>query len=316
MLLERKKQHLDIVLSGKAHVGSRDAGFDAVRFEHIALPELDMDSIDLTTQFLGKLIGSPFLVSSMTGGPDAARGINHNLAVACETLRLPLAVGSQRVSLESDHRGGLDKELRRLAPSIPILANIGAAQLNTGFGLDEARRAIDMIEADALIVHLNPLQEAVQPEGDRDWSGLAAKIGALCSALPVPVAIKEVGYGISASIAARLWDQGVQILDVAGAGGTSWTAIEAERAATPAQAAIASAFNDWGQPTARAIAAARAACPSGLPSVSSLKRPSGSSFQRARCSGSIWNVTASTSMGPVNSVQATSRQPIVVMKTS
>jgi isopentenyl-diphosphate delta-isomerase len=262
MLLERKKQHLDIVLSGKAHAGSRDAGFDAVRFEHVALPELDMDSIDLTTQFLGKSIGRPFLVSSMTGGPDAARQINHNLAVACEALRLPLAVGSQRVSLESDHRGGLEKDLRRLAPSVPILANIGAAQLNTGFGLDEARRAVDMIEADALIIHLNPLQEAVQPEGDRDWSGLANKIAALCAALPVPVTVKEVGYGISPPVAARLWEMGVQVLDVAGAGGTSWTAIEAERALSPAQAAIASAFNDWGQSTAQAIASARAVCPS------------------------------------------------------
>ncbi len=260
MLSDRKNQHLDIVLDGRGR-GAGRTGFDDVIFDHVALPELHMDEIDLSMTFLGQRIAGPLLVSSMTGGPARAEGINRNLATACSRLGLPLAVGSQRVAIEAGEAGGLGAELRALAPGVPLLANFGAAQLNTGFGADEARRAVEMIGADALIIHLNPLQEAVQPEGDRDWRGLLARIEALASSLPVPVVAKEVGSGISASVARRLWDAGVRIIDVAGAGGTSWAAVEAERARTPRQAAVARAFADWGLPTARAIAEARAACP-------------------------------------------------------
>lgn len=261
MLADRKKQHLDIVLAGQAVSSSIGAGFAEVRFEHVALPEIDMGAIDLTTEFLGRRIAIPFLVSSMTGGAEKAQAINHNIAIACEALKIPFGVGSQRVAIETATDWGMNRELRRLAPSVPILANIGAAQLNTGFGLDQARRAVEMIDADALIIHLNPLQEAVQPEGDRDWRGLAGKIGALGKALSVPLVIKEVGSAISPATAATLVDLGVQIIDVAGAGGTSWASVEAQRARTPAEAAIASAFSDWGQPTAFAIAALRRAMP-------------------------------------------------------
>jgi hypothetical protein len=162
----------------------------------------------------------------MTGGPARAEAINRNLAEACEALRLPLAVGSQRVALEAGEAGGLGAELRSLAPSVPLLANFGAAQLNTGFGVEEARRAVEMIGADALIIHLNPLQEAVQPEGDRDWRGLLGRIEALARTLPVPLVAKEVGAGLSGAVARRLWDAGVTVLDVAGAGGTSWALVE------------------------------------------------------------------------------------------
>lgn len=220
-----------------------------------------MDEIDLTTCFLGRRISAPLLVSSMTGGPSRATVINENLAIACQRLGLALAVGSQRVALENGQLAGLGKQLRRHAPDIPLLANFGAAQLNLGFGLDEARRAIDMIGADALIIHLNPLQEAVQPEGNRNWRGLLIKIEALAKTLGVPLVVKEVGAGISGRLARRLVDAGVAVIDVAGAGGTSWAAVEAERAKTPEQAAIAQAFVDWGQPTAQAIAEVRAACP-------------------------------------------------------
>jgi len=261
VLTHRKDQHLDIVLSGRAGRAAGGAGFDQLVFEHVALPEIALSDIDLATQFLGRRISAPLLVSSMTGGPSRAGDINRHLAQACQELGIALAVGSQRVALEGAGAGGLGKALRRDAPSIPILGNIGAAQLNLGYGVDEAQRAIDMIEADALIIHLNPLQEAVQPEGDGDWRGLLGKIGALAKALPVPLVVKEVGSGISARLARHLVDAGVGIIDVAGAGGTSWAAVEAERATTPAQAAIARAFTDWGQPTAHAIAAVRAACP-------------------------------------------------------
>jgi isopentenyl-diphosphate delta-isomerase len=260
VLSDRKNQHLDIVLDGRGR-GRARTGFDEVRFAHVALPELHMDEIDLSLSFLGRRIGGPLLVSSMTGGPARAEAINRNLAEACEALRLPLAVGSQRVALEAGEAGGLGAELRSLAPSVPLLANFGAAQLNTGFGVEEARRAVEMIGADALIIHLNPLQEAVQPEGDRDWRGLLGRIEALARTLPVPLVAKEVGAGLSGPVARRLWEAGVRVLDVAGAGGTSWAAVEAERARNLRQEAVARAFADWGIPTARAIQEVRAACP-------------------------------------------------------
>ena len=260
MLSDRKNQHLDIVLGGRGR-GLARSGLEDVTFVHVALPELHMDEIDLSLHFLGRRIAAPLLVSSMTGGPARAAAINRHLAEACEALGLPLAVGSQRVAIEAGEAGGLGTELRRLAPSVPLLANFGAAQLNTGFGLEEAQRAVEMIGADALIIHLNPLQEAVQPEGDRDWRGLLGRIEALARALPVPLVAKEVGAGLSGAVARRLWNAGVGILDVAGAGGTSWAAVEAERAQNARQAAVARAFADWGIPTAQAIVEVRASCP-------------------------------------------------------
>ncbi len=261
LLTDRKEEHLDIVLGGRGRPLAKETGFDAIVFEHVALPELDLDEIALSTEFIGKRINAPLLVSSMTGGPARAESINRNLAVACEELGLALAVGSQRVAIEGRSARGIDGELRRLAPSIPLLANFGAAQLNKGFGLDEAGMAVEMIGADALIIHLNPLQEAVQPEGDRNWTGLLRKIGALARSLHVPLVVKEVGSGISAPLARALLNEGVSIIDVAGAGGTSWAAVEAERARTSEEAEIARAFTDWGQPTALAIAQVRQACP-------------------------------------------------------
>ncbi len=261
MLKDRKSQHLDIVLAGEAQAMPGATGFDIIRFEHHALPELHLDEIRLDTQFLGKRINAPLLVSSMTGGPERASAINRNLAIACEQLGIALAVGSQRIAIEGQGSSGLGSELRKLAPSVPLLANFGAAQLNRGFGIDEARRAVGMIEADALIIHLNPLQEAVQPEGDRDWRGLLGKIGALARALEVPLVVKEVGAGISAATARRLCVAGVRLSEVAGAGGTRGAAVAAPRAATPRQAEVARAFADWGIPTASAIAGVRAACP-------------------------------------------------------
>ncbi|MDH2325472.1 type 2 isopentenyl-diphosphate Delta-isomerase [Cereibacter sp. SYSU M97828] len=258
MISTRKAQHLNIVLEGRG-AGDGRTGLDAVRFRHVALPELDWDAINLGATFLGRRIALPFLVSSMTGGTGQAATINRNLSLACEALKIPLAVGSQRVALEGGEAGGLDAGLRALAPSVPILANFGAAQLAHGYGTDHARRAMDQIGADAVIVHLNPLQEALQPEGDRDWRGLLDRIGEL--ARDVPVIVKEVGAGISGDVARALADRGVVAIDVAGAGGTSWAMVEGERAATPRQRAVAMAFADWGIPTADAIAEVRAACP-------------------------------------------------------
>lgn len=259
-LTSRKEQHLDVVLAGQAGA-TVTTGLEAVLFEHVALPEVSWHHIDLSTDFLGHRIGAPVMIGSMTGGPSRAGAINRALAQVCQRLRLPLAVGSQRVMIEGGEAAGLDRSLRRLAPDIPILANFGAAQLNRGFGRDQALRAIEAIGANALILHLNPLQEAVQPEGDRDWRGLAAKIGALARDLPVPVVVKEVGAGLSGSVVARLVAEGVAIFDVAGAGGTDWARVEAARAPDKASAQIAACFAGWGMPTADAIRAARQAAP-------------------------------------------------------
>lgn len=258
--ISRKNDHLDIVLSGRG-ASSVSAGFDRFVFEHVALPEIDMDEIEVGTRFLGKHISAPLLVSSMTGGPERAELINANLATACEELKIAFAVGSQRVAIEAHGDAGLSRHLRELAPSIPLLANFGAAQLNLGFGQDQAARAVEMVGADALIIHLNPLQEAVQPEGDRNWRGLLHAIEQLARRIRVPLVVKEVGCGISGRLARRLVDAGVSVIDVAGAGGTSWAAVEAERASSPLQADVARAFIGWGQPTAEAIAEVRDACP-------------------------------------------------------
>lgn len=261
MPTNRKDEHLSIVLGQRQKQSTGTSGFERIEFVHCALPELDFDDVDVTTSFLGKRISAPILVSSMTGGPERAATINENIARACEALKLPFAVGSQRVAIEDGMDGGLGRGLRTLAPSVPILGNLGAAQFNRGFGPNEAMKAVEMIEADALYVHLNPLQEAVQPEGDRDWSGLFDKIVAVAEALPVPVAIKEVGSGISAAIARRFTDAGITIIDVAGSGGTNWAAVEAARMSDANEAALANAFADWGIPTIDAVAEARAACP-------------------------------------------------------
>lgn len=255
----RKDQHLDVILAGKARHGLT-TGLEAVRFVHEALPDLDHGKIDLGVDFLGRRLKAPLLISSMTGGPSRAEAINARLAEAAQHLGIALAVGSQRAALEGQ-TAGLDMALRLKAPDTPILANIGAAQLTRGFGVDEARRVLDMIAADALIVHLNPLQEACQPEGDRDWWGVGAALEALVKTLGAPVIVKETGAGLSGATARRLADMGVAAIDVAGAGGSNWATVEGERATDPADKAHAAAFSDWGVPTARAIADVRAACP-------------------------------------------------------
>lgn len=262
----RKSQHLDIVL--RSDVGARGVttGLETVVFEHVALPELALSDVDLSTTFLNRRLGAPLLVSSMTGGPERAEGINRAIAEASQRLRIAFGVGSQRVALEGDAaalaRGGFGRHLRDAAPDVPILANFGAAQLREWNGGEMARRAVDMIGADALIVHLNPLQEVVQPEGDRDWRGLLDALERLQRACDVPVIVKEVGAGISGAIARRLWDCGIRIIDVAGVGGTSWAAVEAERQSDARAREIAAPFRDWGIPTARAVIDVRAACPS------------------------------------------------------
>lgn len=257
---KRKQDHIDIVLDGARARSRLSAGFDAVRFVHCALPELSLDEVDLSTTFLGRALKAPVLISSMTGGPDLSERINAHLAEAAQELGLALGVGSQRIALERQGAGGLTREVRRRAPDAALYANLGVAQFVKGYGLDVARRAVEMIGADGLILHLNPLQEAIQPEGDRDWRGALDAIAALARGLDVPVIVKEVGFGLSADVARALQGAGVAALDVAGAGGTNWALVEGERGIGSSKA-VADAFADWGIPTAAAVAAARAACP-------------------------------------------------------
>jgi isopentenyl-diphosphate delta-isomerase len=262
----RKADHIRINLQEDVQSGLQN-GLEKYRFSHSALPELNLSDLDTHTSFLGRPLDSPFLISSMTGGTRQARTINRALAEAAQHHRVAMALGSQRSALEQPSLENTFR-VRDIAPDIPILANLGAVQLNRGYGVDQCRRAVEMVQADALILHLNPLQEAVQPEGDTDFAGLLSKIEAVCRALPVPVIVKEVGWGISGPVAKRLAAAGVAAIDVAGAGGTSWSQVEKHRHRSAQSAALAALFVDWGIPTADALIACRAAAP-GIPLIAS-----------------------------------------------
>jgi isopentenyl-diphosphate delta-isomerase len=240
---DRKAEHIRLALDASNQAGR--SFFDDYAFEHNALPEIALDDIDLSVEFLGKRIEAPLLVSCMTGGTEAAGEINRNLARAAEDRRIALGVGSQRKALE-DPLQAASFQVRGLAPSIPLLANLGAVQLNYGYGIAECRAAVEMIDADALAFHLNVLQEAIQPEGDTDFSGLLPKLGKIARGLDVPVIAKEIGCGISGDTARALVEQGIRIIDTAGLGGTSWARIEARRAD---DVEIGELFADWGVPT-------------------------------------------------------------------
>ena len=257
-IARRKADHIEAVLSGGVGFRGLTTGLEAVRFAHCALPELDLGQVDLSASLFGRPLRLPFLISSMTGGPQRAAGINEALAEAAEAAGVALAVGSQRVALEAAGGAGLGAALRRRCPSIPLIGNLGAAQLRGPDAVDLTRASLGMIEADGLFVHLNPLQEAVQAGGDTDWRGVLDGIGRLARA-GIPVAVKEVGFGLSAEVVRRLVDAGVGVIDVAGAGGTNWARVEGARGG--AMAAVAEAFAGWGLPTARAVAEAREAAP-------------------------------------------------------
>jgi len=219
--------------------------FDAYYFEHAALPELDLQEVEISTRFLEKAIEAPLLISCMTGGTEDAVRINRHLAEAAEETGIALGIGSQRKALEDPSLEESFK-VRQWAPSVPLLGNLGAVQLNYGYGVDECRAAVEMIDADALVLHLNPLQEAIQPEGQCNFTDLIPKIGRIVEQLEVPVIVKEVGSGISRQLATRLSEVGVRVIDTAGVGGTSWARIEGARAR---DAEIGELFAGWGIPT-------------------------------------------------------------------
>ena len=247
----RKTEHIRINLDEDVS-SSITSGLEQYRFEHQALPELNLNQVNLNTKFLGKTLSAPILISSMTGGSDEAEQLNQRLATAAQETGIAMGVGSQRAALENS---SLDRtfQVREFAPDILLFANLGVIQLNYGYGVDECNRAVEMVGADGLILHLNALQEAVQPEGDTDFSGIIRKIEHVCNLIGVPVIAKEVGWGISERTAKSLLNAGVAAIDVAGAGGTSWSQVEMYRAKSPSQARLAAAFRDWGNPTAQSI---------------------------------------------------------------
>jgi len=295
-IASRKSEHVRIVLDEDVAAKGVYTGFAAYRLPHDALPDLNLIEVDTSIMFLGKPMRAPLLVSSMTGGAHDVARINMALAEAAESLGLAMGVGSQRSAIR-DEKLAYTYQVRRVAPSIPLLANLGAVQLNYGFGVDECRRAVEMIEADALILHLNALQEAVQPEGNTNFKGLLKRIEAVCARVGVPVIAKEVGNGIGAPAARRLVEAGVWAIDVAGAGGTSWSEVERFRQTTASGARVAGAFAGWGIPTTEAIRQVRAALPD-ITLIGSGGVRSGVDIAKAIALGADLCGTAKPALGP------------------
>lgn len=252
----RKADHIRINLDEDVRSGLT-TGLERYRFVHRAMPEVDLDQVDLSSSIFNRHLKAPILISSMTGGTEQAAQINRALAAAAQAEGVAMGLGSQRAAIEHPELAPTF-QVRQIAPDILLFANLGAIQLNYGYSLDQCKQAVDMVEADALILHFNALQEAVQPEGNTRFSHLALKIEQICNSLPVPVIAKEVGWGFSREDIRLLADSGVAAIDVAGAGGTSWTQVEMHRANEEAQARLAAAFIDWGIPTVEAILNVRA----------------------------------------------------------
>ncbi|RLF60965.1 MAG: type 2 isopentenyl-diphosphate Delta-isomerase [Thermoplasmata archaeon] len=246
MINPRKLEHLNICLAKNVEC-RRKTGFDEVFFVHRALPEINKDDIDLTINFLGKKISAPIMIASMTGGHEKAKRINENLAIAAEHLNIPLGVGSQRAAIENPKLKHTFTVVREIAQTIPIFANLGVVQFSQDYGIEEAKEAVEMIDADALALHLNPLQEAIQKEGDTNFRRGIENIRKLAKELDVPIIAKETGAGIAREEAILLEKAGVKVIDVGGVGGTSFAAVEYYRDKTIPYGKL---FWDWGIPTA------------------------------------------------------------------
>jgi isopentenyl-diphosphate delta-isomerase len=251
----RKKQHVEITL--KRDVGFREkrTGLEEYEFIHNALPELDLAEVDTSVRFLGRTLALPFMVSCMTGGYAGALTINRRLAEVCETTGIAMGVGSQRQALESKEFRRTFSVVREAAPTIPVVGNIGAAEVASMRTAAAAQELVDLVRADAFTVHLNPLQEFLQPEGSPRFRGVLDGIAMLVRSLPVPVIVKEIGAGLSHDVVRRLLEAGVRLIDVAGAGGTSWAGVEALRSP---DRDFSTQFWDWGIPTATALREAAA----------------------------------------------------------
>lgn len=264
---ERKVDHIRINLEQDVQFPHLTTGLERYRFLHQALPELNLRDVDTTVSLFGKTLQAPLLISSMTGGTPMAQRLNERLAEAAQAAGIALGVGSQRAAIKNPALAETYR-VRHVAPDILLFANIGVVQFNYGYGMEECLEAVEMIDADALILHFNVLQEAVQPEGDTNFAGLLAKIEQVVHQLSIPVIAKEVGWGFSEQNARDLANAGVSAIDVAGSGGTSWSEVEYHRAPNAFHARVARAFADWGIPTADAVLYAKAGAPN-LPIIAS-----------------------------------------------
>ncbi|MGQ4892136.1 MAG: type 2 isopentenyl-diphosphate Delta-isomerase [Candidatus Njordarchaeia archaeon] len=254
MITNRKDEHIDIVINKRVE-SDITTWFDSIHLIHISLPESNLHKISIEAELLGRKFNAPVLIEGMTGGTKRGAEINKNLAKVAKELNIPMMVGSQRVTVENRELEWTFKIAREEGDDIFLIGNIGAAQL-LEYDLEEIMRAINMVDADALAIHLNPLQESVQPEGDSNFEGILAKIKYISEELSVPIIVKETGAGISKEVAEMLLDTNIKAIDVAGLGGTSWSAIEVYRAkkyGEKTKAMLGKEFWNWGIPTAASV---------------------------------------------------------------
>lgn len=257
---QRKADHLRICLEEPVSSVGVATGLERFRLRHAAFPELALSDVQTARSFLGFRLRVPLMISSMTGGTAAAGEMNTRLAEAAEARGWAMGLGSARAALERETLADTFR-VRHVAPNVLLIANLGVVQLNCGLGADDCRRAVELSEADALVLHANALQEVFQPGGDTDFRGLYRRVEEVCSKLHVPVGVKEVGWGIDGETARRLADAGVAFIDTAGAGGTSWSQVEKYRQHDPLLRAAAEAFANWGMPTAESIMDIRSTLP-------------------------------------------------------
>jgi isopentenyl-diphosphate Delta-isomerase len=258
--INRKQEHLDLSLNQESCSEQVFSGFEDYYFVHNALPEISLEEIDTKTMLFGKELNLPLMISPMVGGIDEAKKINKDLAKAASAAGIAMGVGSQRIAI-NDIKLASSFNVRDVAPEIVLFANLGAVQLNYGFGVKECLKAIEMIKADALFLHLNPLQEAIQVEGNFNFKNLLGKIKIICEEIKKPVFAREVGFGISGEVALKLKLAGVSGIDVGGRGGTSWLEIEKARLEKSHLREAAQFFKDWGITTAQSIKLVKESCP-------------------------------------------------------
>lgn len=253
----RKRRHLDACLDGPVEYRTRTTGFETIDLPYRALPDTDLGAVDTQTGFLRRRLSAPLLIGAMTGGAERSAELNRNLAIAAQRVGVGLMLGSQRAMLE-DPASTRDFAVRELAPDVPILGNLGVAQLNRGYGAGEILGAIEAIDADGMALHANALQEAFQPGGDGDFGGLSRRLERLPAQVGRPLLLKEVGHGLDARTVARLAGSGFAAFDIAGAGGTSWARVEAWVRWGEIRSLD---LVEWGTPTLTALRAARLAAP-------------------------------------------------------
>ena len=258
--VQRKTDHIRAALEEDVEFLTLTPGFERYRFVHQAMPEIDRSEVDTSVTICGKRLSMPLIISPMTGGTEEASLYNRRLAEAAQRFGIAMGVGSQRVAIE-DPSLESTFQVRDVAPDVLLFANLGAVQLNNGCGVESCARAVEMIGADALTLHLNPLQESIQPHGNTNFRELSARVAEACKGLDVPVFAKEVGHGISERAAGLLIEAGVDGIDVAGAGGTSWAKVEGLRATDPVTASLSRSLGEWGIPTVDSLLAVRRAAP-------------------------------------------------------